>query len=339
MNKVYKSFTGGGRNQSIDLVKIYAMLGVLMLHVNVSPDLYIYPSYFIMTGIAGIAMPLFFMVSGFLLIGRPVQNMNFHYVGRKIYGIVRFVTLATLIYGVLIIAIKQDESEFYRTINSLYGNYLQASNSNLGQFWYFGSMIIIYIIYPFINRLYLEHHGAYINILIGLSVICITLFVEQYPNINGYVIQPFRLWNWILYFMVGGIIKEITFKPSLMLILISGLAYIYLFYFFIEITKIYTAELMFSSPVTLCYAVLFFLYFSKISINTQSGIINHMTRTFLPVYTIQWPIINQMWIHANFSEYIGGFAPIVCWIATSIACVGISLLIMNTKAGKWLFRI
>lgn len=339
MNKTRTLPIRGGRNQSIDLIKIYAMLGVLMLHVNVLPEYFNYPTYYVMTGLAGLAMPLFFMVSGYLLIGRPMQKSNYRYVGRKIYGIIRFVTLATLIYGLLITVVKQDKSEIFRTLHSLYGNYLQARNSNLGQFWYFGSMIIIYLIYPFINRLYHDHHRAYTNILLGLAVVCVTLFIEQYPNIEGYTMQPFRLWNWVLYFMLGGMIKEISFRPSLMLILLCGVAYTYLFYYFIECTRIYTAELMFSSPITIAYAALLFIYFTNISFNRPSYIITHLSQTFLPVYTIQWPIINQMWHHANFSASIGGVAPIVCWIVTSIVCVGLSLLIMMTKPGKWLFRI
>lgn len=34
-----------GRNQAIDLIKIYAMLGVLMLHVNVKPAFCNYYTY------------------------------------------------------------------------------------------------------------------------------------------------------------------------------------------------------------------------------------------------------------------------------------------------------
>lgn len=50
----------GGRNQSIDLIKVYAMLGVLILHVIVNPAFFNYPTYFIMTGFAGLAMPFFY---------------------------------------------------------------------------------------------------------------------------------------------------------------------------------------------------------------------------------------------------------------------------------------
>lgn len=329
----------GGRNQAIDLIKVYAMLGVLILHVNVNPAFFNYPTYFIMTGFAGLAMPFFFMVSGYLLIGRSNERSNYKYSLRKIFGIIRFVTLTTLIYGLLITVVKRDVNEVHRTLYSLYGNYVQADHSNLGQYWYFGSMIIIYLMYPLINRLYNNHKRIYVNILIALSVVCMTAYIKQYPHILGYTIQPLRLWNWFLYFMLGGLIKDIKAKPSLLLLLICSAGYIYLFFYYIQGTKCYTAEFSFSSPVTMVYALMVFSYFSNIRFKKESVVVDHLSQTFLPVYLMQWPIINQMWNHADFSLQIGQLAPVVCWLFTAIICVGASLVIMHYQVGRWIFRI
>lgn len=329
----------GGRNQAIDLIKIYAMLGVLMLHVNVKPAFCNYSTYYIMTGFAGLAMPLFFMVSGYLLIGRSNERSNFSYTFRKIFGIIRFVTLTTLIYGILITLVKRDVNEIYRTIHSLYGNYLQAPHSNLGQYWYFGSMIIIYLVYPIINRLYNNHKRLFVNILVALSVICMTTYIQQFPHIKAYSIQPLRLWNWLFYFMLGALVKDIKVRPSFWLLLICSASYIYLFYYYIQNTKCYTAEFSFSSPVSMIYALMLFSYFANLRFKKFSVVVDHLSQTFLPVYFMQWPIINQMWNHADFSLQIGPFAPILCWLLSAIVCVGLALVIMHFQVGRWIFKI
>ena len=70
------------RNQSIDLIKIIAMIMVIGLHVNIGRlD---NPIAFVISRTSGIAIPLFFMVSGFLLWGR---KDNVKYSLKKIFNI------------------------------------------------------------------------------------------------------------------------------------------------------------------------------------------------------------------------------------------------------------
>ena len=67
---------GNNRNLSIDLIKIIAMLSVVGLHSTCD---FINPEKFGMANILYrtfvVAIPLFFMVSGFLLLGR--KNINY----------------------------------------------------------------------------------------------------------------------------------------------------------------------------------------------------------------------------------------------------------------------
>ena len=73
------------RNLSIDLIKIVAMFGVMCLH---STHSYSSLGQFCFADIlyesAVVSMPLFFMVSGYLLIGR--ENIDYKYSFRKIIG-------------------------------------------------------------------------------------------------------------------------------------------------------------------------------------------------------------------------------------------------------------
>lgn len=84
------------RNQSIDFIKIIAMYMVLMLHTGVIRHFtssYDYTSVPEVYMIAGIAIPLFFMVSGFLLVNKQVDRK---YITNKILGILRFTLIICL---------------------------------------------------------------------------------------------------------------------------------------------------------------------------------------------------------------------------------------------------
>ena len=61
------------RIQSLDLVKIVAMLMVLMLHVNVFKDWSRTGSTGAYYALAGIAIPLFFMTSGYLMANKAAD--------------------------------------------------------------------------------------------------------------------------------------------------------------------------------------------------------------------------------------------------------------------------
>ncbi|MBD5197412.1 MAG: acyltransferase family protein [Bacteroidales bacterium] len=65
------SYAPMSRNYSIDAIKIVAMLGVIMLHTShdlMSESGYDLASFMYKSAVASI--PLFFMVSGYLLLGR-----------------------------------------------------------------------------------------------------------------------------------------------------------------------------------------------------------------------------------------------------------------------------
>ena len=85
------------RNLNLDLIKIIAMVFVVGLHTGTT--FYIgninVNRYYILT-ICGTAIPLFFTVSGYLLLGR--HNVGWKYSAKKIWGIVRFVFVVCWIY-------------------------------------------------------------------------------------------------------------------------------------------------------------------------------------------------------------------------------------------------
>lgn len=78
------------------------------------------------------------------------------------------------------------------------------------QFWFFGALILIYICLPVLKQ-FLNSKRSYLYFLSVLLVIGLifelTNIVLQMP-IQTYVIQTFRLWTWLFYYILGGFISQ-----------------------------------------------------------------------------------------------------------------------------------
>ena len=84
------------RNQSVDLVKIIAMMGVMALHTCLGRTDSL--SGFVLSRSFGLSIPLFFMVSGYLMQGRKI---DWRYSVRKVVGILRFTFIICISYWIV----------------------------------------------------------------------------------------------------------------------------------------------------------------------------------------------------------------------------------------------
>ncbi len=161
------------RIQSIDLIKIVAMIFVMGLHCAGAFVSHDYDNLWgnIVGRISVCAIPLFFMVSGYLLLGRT--QPDFHYSLRKSISLIRFVAICivgyTLIYW-MVCLLRHVPIHGLDLIKNFFGAFIQRGAFSI--FWYFGAMIIIYWIYPMLNRVYLNRFQKYVGILL------ILVFVE-----------------------------------------------------------------------------------------------------------------------------------------------------------------
>lgn len=148
------------RNQSVDLIKVVAMLMVVMLHLGLarvdenfdSPNLPIGP-------FAGVAIPLFFMVSGYLL---STKNPCWRYNIKKIWGIIRFCLYICIPMSIVMSITSRD-------LQLLFPECL-VQKGRLYQFWYFGSMLIVYALLPYL--LFCIKHRLFKYILAGGAILC-----------------------------------------------------------------------------------------------------------------------------------------------------------------------
>ncbi|MDE6311804.1 MAG: acyltransferase family protein [Muribaculaceae bacterium] len=319
------------RNYSIDLVKFIAMCLVVCLHTTYD---YIVPGEinieYILYNSAVIAVPLFFMVSGYLLIGR--EDATYRYATRKILGIIRFVFLVVVLWW-LVRCIASRSWDVDILLYTLKGVFIQEGP--FGVFWYFGAMCILYSVYPLINRL-TKIPKYFLTILILIGIMQNLAFSWSLVDIGERgIVQVLRIWNWLFYFMLGGVLKKLTMNKMFLAILIILTGVLNFFVIRLLSPHIGSAhcEYFYGCPVVIVYASLVFILFKEIRISA-----NRLTRMlsslFLPVYTLHC-IIMAILVRFGVDE-LGG---LIFYLAVLSSTIMISWLIMKIPYVNKVFRI
>ena len=190
------------RNINLDLIKVLACIGVVLLHTTMggfketgSWNLLAYLYY-----LGTYSIPLFFMVNGYLLLGK--KEITYPYVLQKVKWILTIVSLWTIIVWLF----KRDFT--VNPIKKIIGSLLQKGY--FSQFWFFGALILIYLCLPILRK-FLNSKRSYLYILSSLVTIGLVFelanMVFQMP-LQSYVIQTFRLWTWFFYYILGGLIAQ-----------------------------------------------------------------------------------------------------------------------------------
>ena len=311
---------------------------VLLLHTGVEKrhmpiDNADVTAYFL---IGGIAIPLFFMTSGYLLANK---NATLKYRIRKITGILLFTLITCLIWTVWG-AIRGRTTEF---IGTLAHDYL-LSFFQIGPFyvfWYFGAMIIIYAILPLIQKVI--HSKYFLESILALLGICTVMCILDVRFLleKKYVIQTFRIWYWLFYFMLGAYVRLNEYKFKKVKWWHAILA-CFAFVFFGRIVSAGGNEYLFGSIPCILYALLTFCACLNCKIQ-NSVIIDKLSHCFLPVYAWHIIILQALFqrppmtlIEASFSPFIA--VPLEFLFATAII-VSLSLVVMKIPYMDKLFRI
>ena len=264
------------RNLNLDFIKILAMLFVIGIHC--STKFYIgnvdINRYYILT-ICGTTIPLFFTVSGYLLLGR--KNIDWHYSAKKVIGIVRFVFVVCWIYWLIMLIITQ-EPHWDKLYKDPLGAFLMGGA--FWQFWYFGAMCLIYILYPFINKLYNENQKWFVRLFICIVIICTTIYLLNniIPGVFEKKIPPsLRIWNWIMYFCLGGIIKKNAKNIGWKWVFILAIGYCIQLIIAKSVNpKMFKSDYNFASPLTLLYIYCLFQALNHMNVQKINNSINYL---------------------------------------------------------------
>lgn len=190
------------RNINLDLLKVLACVGVVLLHTTMggfkdtgSWNLLTYLYY-----LGTYSIPLFFMVNGYLLLGK--REITSPYILQK----VKWILITVSSWNIIVWLFKRDFT--VNPIKKIVGSLIQKGY--FFQFWFFGALILIYLCLPILSK-FLNSKRRYLYILALLIVIG---FIVELANIffqrplQTHVMQTFRLWTWFFYYILGGYIAQ-----------------------------------------------------------------------------------------------------------------------------------
>lgn len=279
-----------------DAIKALAIYLICLYHYSNLPsnildnhNLGNYVNYFF-HGMSSMAVPLFFMVNGSLLLNKPYTLRN-HL--KKILYLYILVFLWSFISLIVFIPIEGQLYSFKDFIKAFF--YLKNGISN--HLWFLQTLISIYLLFPFIKEIYdspkrkLLHLFCFIVFIFSFGNLFLNTLVNLVEFIFGFnylkrdsfdffpVINPFGNYYYsFFYFIVGGILsKNIsnTKNISIKLLIISFfLALFMLFLYGVMMTvsnNIFydTVWNGYYSIMTLLMSISTFIFFSKISYKSE----------------------------------------------------------------------
>lgn len=275
-----------GRNKSIDLIKIVAMMMVLLFHNGVARyhSCYQYLQYNDIYYIAGIAIPLFFMVSGYLMSGK---NCDYRYCVAKILRILRFCMIVCMVYDVTRSVIHGEIR------SSLPGCFIQEGPFFV--FWYFGAMMIIYCLLPLIMRIIQSRQSLLFAFCVSLSISTVVFVLNSMSLFEKeYICQTFRIWYWTMYFLLGVIVHRNQEWLSEHIPAWAIPVMCILFVLEGRLIKAGGNEYHFGSLLCVLYALSVFVGILKLDMR-ESKVVESLSRVFLPVYAFHMIVLKILY--------------------------------------------
>lgn len=190
------------RDICLDLLKVMAAFAVVKLHSGCYGFAGAVVQY-----MCGFAIPIFFMVSGSLMLNRP-DGISKNYIIKRMIRILGLMFVWNLMVVVLVVI--KDKS----LINPLeYMIQAMFQKGYFWHFWYLWSLLFLTILSPVISRAFVSKNTCSALLMI-LLVICFffslaTVYQHGKYQLEIHVPQSFRLWSHLLYFCLGGVLYRI----------------------------------------------------------------------------------------------------------------------------------
>ena len=273
------------KSTAIYLVILYHY-GTLDIDTIASTSYSVYFNYFF-SGISSIAVPLFFMVNGALLLNKDYD------LKKHLYKIAT-ISILFLVWGTITLATEApklgDHYSLSQFVKSVYFTKLGRTN----HLWFLLAIIYIYLLFPMIKAVFDKNDFKLNTYVLGLIFIFTfgIVFLTELLNISGYLLRsntlrvveiqtfvwfnPFNIYfsYSLVYFIIGGwLAKDITaltVKKSTCTILFL-LSWLSLFLFGLVKTSLNhnvynTVYSGYDTVMTLVMSISFFIFSSKIKI-------------------------------------------------------------------------
>ena len=308
------------RIYGIDLLKVLACSGVVALH-TVNGSLGIVNR--IVTIICSLSIPTFFMCSGYVAFLK--SEISYHYVLKKINKIVIVCFGWEILHAIAYFLYYHDVRNF---VESFFLDFLQKGL--FFHFWFMGVLIILYLLLPILRVLKMKMPMIYAGILVGMCVICIC--IDGINMIIGYqanlsVVQTFRLWQWLFYYMLGGFFATCENKRKINIEQVGiALSVLVVWLWLVGEYRFGKIEIegFYGSVPVIGATICIFLFFYQAKFNSLTiKLLKLETSCIMGVYIIH-PFIGATLSHFIPLLGIKCMPNLMCWIITILISVIIS---------------
>lgn len=275
------------RNVNLDLIKSIACICVVGLHTVSMNN---YTLYYL----CDCGVPLFFMVNGYLLLSR--EQADYRYVFHKIAHILKIVLCWNFLIAIPVLIFRQKMINPFRlAFNSL------LQKGYLWHFWFFGSLIIIYLFLPVFHRMFLKKAftSGCLSCFHGNMFLHECAFHNKGISTQYVYPSAAALWTWVFYFLAGGLFAVESQKIQQFPISIHGILLLF-FTLFSNIAEkkvgLYLvhsrlAEYFYDNLFSIVWYCLLFTFLLRIPIKASYGVwISRFSRLTMGIFIIH-PIL------------------------------------------------
>lgn len=312
------------RNLGIDLVKIIACIGVVLLHtIGFNSSKWNNLIYYAGT----ISVPLFFMANGYFILNK--DEISFKYLIKKILRLILIASIWNIVYfAILYILNGTKDNIFMLILKSL------LEKGNITWFWFLGALIILYLLTPILHKI-LQSKKINKVFLLTMILICESIYIfNAIRGFNGdkiikqLILQTLRIWTWITYFYLGGYVKDnFKWKKSYNYLLL-GLSAFCICYEFIVANKIIHnlyAENFYDNIFIMIWVIIMFNFIKNLNINEKyRKIITDISSLTLGIYIIHGFLFKYI---NSFYDFTNGLINITIFIFVLIVSCLISYII------------
>lgn len=295
-------------NINMNMLKITACIAVVGLH-TLQKDISLFNS--VLYYLCGFAVPSFFMVGGYFLMNKTSVSMRYSL--QKVLCILRIVILWELLYFLAKICqecfFHGDEEREFDFVEGVFGGLLQKGF--FWQFWYLGALILLYIMLPVLAGISQESRLKLVIFLAGVMFGFYIFSVIRGEPVQRNVIQTFRLWTWIFYFVLGGLLRDyekwwsekIAFRLNIILLAVftifvliyQNLVGRFVIHEGINGLSVLHAEYFYDSILMACWIIIIFMTFIRLPLSGSTfGLVSSLEGLTMGIYIVH-PIIVRIY--------------------------------------------
>lgn len=334
------------RNYNLDLIKLLACIFVILSH-SIHRDFSALNS--VLYHCCGFAVPCFMMASGYMLLKK--DSVTAGYIVKKVLGILQLTAIWNAIVYLGILAVNYLMGNGFTGVSLV--EYIRmiclclVQQGVLWQFWYFGALILVYLCLPLL--LYIKKKGFLLQA--WLVLLAISLTIQLISTIRGAslqenLFQTFRLWSWLQYTCLGGLMPEflekvkVKFSFKLHSILLAITTVIMLIYkdvsalYILHTTK---NEFYMDGIIMIAWVFLLFSFLSRCKLSQRVvKVVQAGVSLSMGVYIVH-PLIIDVITHFVQIETVP--ASLLFFLVVTVSSFIGVWLVKKVPFAQWLFRM